>query len=401
MSKKTISVLLFLLLVVNMSIAAQSNNYTIIVSLDGFRWDYPQLYSTPNLNKIAKNGVHASSMKPSYPASTFPNHYALATGLYPDHHGIVNNSFWDKSRGVRYFIGDSITHDNPAFYLGEPIWITAQKQGLITGNVYWVGSDVAIQNTHPTYYKRYSKKPLIPFEARVDTVISWLKMKKENRPRLIMLYFHEPDEQGHYFGPSSHEVAKVVHQLDSLMGDLMNKIKALPLASKINLIITADHGMTNISPERFIRMQDYVPARWVDRADGANPTSIFTKNGCRDSVLMALKNVAHIKAYKKEEMPASLHYGTSERIGDVVVCPDCGWQFGEKPSPNKGAHGYDPANPDMQAIFYACGPDFKKGYEAKTFENVDVYSLLSYLLGIKPAKTDGSLNGVKDMLTKK
>lgn len=378
--------------------AIRKDSYTIIVSLDGFRWDYPQLYHTPNLDKIAATGVHAVSMKPSYPSSTFPNHYTLATGLVPDHHGIVNNSFWDKKHGIRYSMGDSATRNNPEYYLGEPIWITAQKQGVITGSVYWVGTDIAIKNTHPTYYKDYSRLPLIPFAARVDTVIAWLQKAQKDRPRLILLYFSEPDGKGHHFGPHSAEVADEVHLMDSLIGDLASKIKSLSIGEKVNVIFTADHGMTEISPDRFVSMKQYIPARWIERAEGNNPTSIFTRGGCRDSVLTALKDIPHIKAYKKEEMPPSLHYGTSDRIGDVVVCPDCGWQFGNAPSLNKGAHGYDPASPDMQAIFYAYGPDFKKGYVSKGFTNVDVYPLLAYLLGITPEKTDGNLNEVKDML---
>jgi len=400
MHKIILSVLLSVFFVFLSYGAKKSDNYTIIVSLDAFRWDYPQMYSTPNLNKIEQLGVKADRMKPSYPASTFPNHYTLATGLVPDHHGIVNNTFWDKKSGIRYSMGDSATRNNPAYYLGEPIWITAQKQGVKTGNVYWVGSDIAIKNTYPTYYKIYDKKPMISFAARVDTVVSWLNKEEEDRPKLIMLYFSEPDGKGHHFGPRSGEVGNEVHYLDSLMGDLIHKIEKLPIASKVNVIITADHGMAEISPDRFICMKDYLPSRWVEKIDGTNPTSIFTRKGYRDSVLMALRKVNHIKAYKKEEIPASLNYGTSDRIGDVVVCPDCGWQFANTPAPIKGAHGYDPNSLDMQVIFYAYGPDFKKNYKSKGFINVDIYPLLAYLLGVNPEKTDGDFNRIKDILAK-
>ncbi len=399
--RKFISSFLLTVFLVSSAYGAKTGeNYTIIISLDGFRWDYPQIHSTPNLNKIARIGVKAHSMKPSYPASTFPNHYTLATGLVPDHHGIVNNSFWDKKNKVHYSMGDSATRNNAAYYLGEPIWITAQKQGVKTGNVYWVGSDIAIKNTFPTYYKVFDEKPTITFTARVDTVISWLNKKKVDRPKLIMLYFPEPDGKGHHFGPKSKEVGEEVHYLDSLIGDLMHKIEKLSIASKVNLIITSDHGMADISLDRVVRIDNYIPSRWIDVIDGSSPTSIFTHQGCRDSVLLALKDVPHIKAYKKEKMPTSLNYGTSDRIGDIVVCPDCGWQFSNRPSANKGAHGYDPANAEMQVLFYAYGPDFKKGYESKGFINVDVYPLLAHLLGIRPEKTDGDFSRVKDLLIK-
>lgn len=400
MSKLNFFILLGLLFVSSIYGKKKEDSYTIIVSLDAFRWDYPQMYDTPNLNNMARMGVKAKQMKPSYPASTFPNHYTIATGLVPDHNGIVNNTFWQRKTGITYSMGDSATRNNPTYYLGEPIWITAQKQGVKTGNVYWVGSDIAIKNSFPTYYKVYGKKPGISFAARVDTVVSWLTKKVEDRPRLIMLYFPEPDGKGHYFGPKSKDVGNEVHYLDSLMGDLMNKIAALPVASKVNLIVTSDHGMAEISLKRVVRIADYIPSRWVEKIDGANPTSIFTREGYRDSVLFALKNVEHIKAYKKEEIPAELHYGTSDRIGDIVVCPDCGWQFSNNPSRNKGAHGYSPLSPDMQVIFYAYGPDFKKGYESQGFINVDIYPLLAHLLGIKPERIDGDFNRVKDLLVK-
>ena len=123
------------------------DNYTVIVSLDAFRWDYPQIHYTPCLDEMAREGVQAV-MLPSYPASTFPNHYTLATGLVPDHNGIVNNTFWDVVNQRAYSMGDSLTRNNPSYYLGEPIWITAQKQGIKTGNVYWVGSDISLSLIH-------------------------------------------------------------------------------------------------------------------------------------------------------------------------------------------------------------------------------------------------------------
>lgn len=146
------------LLLLSLNAATPETHYTVIVSLDGFRWDYPDMYKTPNLDRMAADGVKAV-MLPSYPASTFPNHYTLATGLVPDHHGIINNTFWDVKNRRQYSMGDSATRNNPEYYLGEPIWITAQKQGVKTGNMYWVGSDIAIKKSHPTYYRPWNAKP--------------------------------------------------------------------------------------------------------------------------------------------------------------------------------------------------------------------------------------------------
>jgi len=376
-----------------------SDNYTVVVSLDAFRWDYANMYPTPNLDAMAERGVKAI-MQPSYPASTFPNHYTIATGLVPDHHGIVNNTFWDSKNNRMYSMSDSLTRYDPQYYLGEPIWITAQKQGLRTGNVYWVGSDIPIKGYYPTYYRKWSDIPRLDFAHRVDDAIRLLNLPSDKRPRLVMVYFDEPDHTGHIYGPRSEEIKEMVISLDSLMGIFWNKIQALPIAKKVNMIVTADHGMTEISDERFIPIEKYIKKEWCEHIIGSNPTSLFTKSGCRDSVLKALEGVKHIYVWKKENVPDSLMYGTSDRLGDVIVAPEIGWQFSDVPRHLKGAHGYFPQLSDMKVVFRACGPDFKKGYVSKGFVNVDIYPLLCHLLGIVPEKTDGRWERIKDIVIK-
>ena len=375
------------LLLLSLNAATPETHYTVIVSLDGFRWDYPDMYKTPNLDRMAADGVKAV-MLPSYPASTFPNHYTLATGLVPDHHGIINNTFWDVKNRRQYSMGDSATRNNPEYYFGEPIWITAQKQGIKTGNMYWVGSDIAIKKSHPTYYRPWNAKPFLTFEQRIDTVLTWLQKPEPERPRLIMLYFEEPDGSGHHNGPCSLPTGAV----------LRKKIEALPFGGDINLIVTSDHGMTDISPERVVNINDYVKPEWCEVIDGRTPTSIFSKPEYRDSICNALKKAAHIRVWKKEEIPAELHYGSSDRIGDIVVAPELGWQFTDVARDTKGAHGYFPQSPDMQVMFRAIGPDFKRGYISGGFVNVDIYPLLSHLLQIVPEKTDGRFERIKDIL---
>ena len=375
------------LLLLSLNAATPETHYTVIVSLDGFRWDYPDMYKTPNLDRMAADGVKAV-MLPSYPASTFPNHYTLATGLVPDHHGIINNTFWDVKNRRQYSMGDSATRNNPEYYLGEPIWITAQKQGVKTGNMYWVGSDIAIKKS----------QPFLTFEQRIDTVLTWLQKPEPERPRLIMLYFEEPDGSGHHNGPCSLPTGAVVQHMDSLVGVLRKKIEALPFGGDINLIVTSDHGMTDISPERVVNINDYVKPEWCEVIDGRTPTSIFSKPEYRDSICNALKKAAHIRVWKKEEIPAELHYGSSDRIGDIVVAPELGWQFTDVARDTKGAHGYFPQSPDMQVMFRAIGPDFKRGYISEGFVNVDIYPLLSHLLQIVPEKTDGRFERIKDIL---
>ena len=385
------------------------DHYTVIVSLDGFRWDYPLIHSTPFLDTMARRGVQAV-MHPSYPASTFPNHYTMATGLVPDHHGIVNNAFWDPVGQRAYGMTDSLTRNDPFYYLGEPIWLTAQRQGVKTGNVYWVGSDIAVRGNHveadeaahathyPTYHLVWADEPRLTFAQRVDETVRLLSLPEDERPRLVMTYFDEPDHNGHVYGPTGAETGQVVHELDSLMAVLWDGLQASPVAGQVNLIVTADHGMTAIADERFICVDDYIPAHWVEHVIGANPTSIFTRPAYRDSVLQALQGAPHLSVWRREDIPAELMYGSSERVGDVVVAPDLGWQFDHQPRHLLGAHGYEPSHADMQVAFRAMGPDFLVGHTATPFVNVDLYPLLAHLLGITPEPTDGCLDRVLGML---
>lgn len=403
--RKAFLFILFVALSIAASCRKPAENYTVILSLDGFRWDYPEYYDTPFLDSLGAAGVSAR-MEPSYPASTFPNHYTLATGLVPDHHGIVNNRFWDPEREYEYSMGDTLCRYDPHYYLGEPIWITAQKQGVKTGNVYWVGSDIAIKDTYPTYYRRWDDQPHWNFDERVDEIVRLMSLPEKDRPHLVMGYFDEPDHTGHGFGPISVEVKEVVEQMDSLIHGLYLRLKALPYGDKINFIVLSDHGMEDISPERFVCRTDLVPEEWVERCVGASPTSIFVKEGYVDSLYNRLSGVEHLSVWKHGEVPAELNYGTSNRLGDIIVAPDLGWQFNRFPARKPGgAHGYSPKEPDMMVIFRAAGPDFKQGYEApftegeqSAFRNVDIYPLLCRLLGVKPAVTDGDINRIDKIL---
>ena len=380
------------------------DNYTVIISLDGNRWDYPTYYNTEFFDSLATVGVSAR-MEASYPASTFPNHYTLATGLVPDHHGLVNNSFWDPEMEYQYSMGDPACRYNPHYYGGEPIWITAQRQGVKTGNVYWVGSDIAIKDEYPTYYRTWDEDPHWNFEERVDEIVRLMSLPEQERPHLVMGYFDEPDHNGHVYGPIAPETKEMVEYMDSLMNSLYRRLMALPYSDKINFIILSDHGMEEISPERFIGWWDVIPQEWVERVLANTPTSIFVKEGYVDSLYNKLSQVEHLSVWKHGEVPEELNYGTSERLGDLIVAPDLGWQFGEFPSTKKGAHGYSPKEPDMMVTFRAIGPDFKTGYEApftegeqSAFHNVDIYPLLCELLGIKPAQTDGKLERIHKIL---
>lgn len=372
-------------------------NYVVLVSLDAFRWDYPLVYKTPNLNKIAAEGVKADRLIPSFPTVTFPNHYTIATGLYPDHHGLVNNNFPAPELGLYYRIGDREMVENPDFYGGEPIWNTAEKNGIISASFYWVGSEAPVGGKHPTYWKKFDDS--VPFGSRVDTVVKWLSYPTERRPGLVTLYFEEPDATAHDTGPVSTQTGVVVERLDSLIGVLRQKLDQLPFARRINLIVLSDHGMGPVSSDRYINLFGVLPPRMVAGMYGSNP--VFTINpepGKADSVLLLLNRQDGLQAWRKSEIPPRLNYGTHPRISEIVVVADSAWSIGTRPDGSgvkKGAHGYDNGNSDMHAIFYAEGPAFKKGLSVNSLNNTDIYNLICRILKIDPAPNDGSIANIR------
>ena len=383
------------------------DHYTVIISLDGSRWDYADYYDMPFFDSLATVGVKAR-MEPSFPSSTFPNHYTMATGLVPDHHGLVNNSFWNPDTDHGYSLGDPESRYDPRYYGGEPVWVTAQKQGVKCGVVYWVGSDIPIgpeRNEYPTYYRPWDEQPHWDFDQRVDEIVRLMSLPRQERPRLVMGYFDEPDHQGHVHGPFAPETKEMAEHMDSLMHALYLRLKALPYGDKINFILAGDHGMTDISPERFIAWYDVIPEEWTERIVGNNPTSIWAREGYVDSLYNRLSKVEHVRVWKHGEVPEYLHYGTSNRLGDLIVSPDLGWQFNFAPSHSLGTHGFDCKETDMMVAFRAIGPDFKVAYDApytegekSSFRNIDLYPMLCKLLGVKPAPVDGKLERIQHIL---
>jgi len=398
MKKHFTSLLSLIFLSLSFVLQAQNNkdNYVVLVSMDGFRWDYGKHFNLPNLKKIEKGGVHAKSMKPSYPSKTFPNHYSIVTGLYPDHHGIINNVFYDASLNQAFSLSSDAKNDS-RFYGGNPIWNLAEEQGVKTASFFWPGSDIDKRN--PSYFKNYNGK--IPYGARIDTVMKWLQLPEEQRPHLVTLYFDEPDHTGHNFGPLSPKTEKTVIKMDSIIGEISRKLEQLPIGKQINLIIVSDHGMADISNEKKVAVLDYIKPEWLGYKDVINPImSLQSKAGFQDSVANALKKVPHIKFWKATEVPKRLHYGTNPRVHDFVIEAEKGWSLVSKESThiNGGTHGYDNNEKDMHAIFYAKGPAFKVDKTVKTFQNVSVYPLIANILGLQIGEIDGKLSEVKSML---
>jgi alkaline phosphatase D len=371
----------------------------IVISLDGFRWDYPDKTHLPVFDSLQRVGVRAESLKPAFPSLTFPNHYTMATGLYPDHHGIVANKFYDPETDRHYRIGDRTAVEDAGFYGGEPIWVTAEKQGVTTASYYWVGSEAPIKGIHPTYWKKYAEK--VPFQARVDTVIQWLKLPEGKRPGLVMFYYHEPDGTGHQHGPDSKDLLNVIKVLDHELGFFLRKLKSLPCGDQINLIVSSDHGMQPTGNDHVITLTDYIETSWFDQIEGSNPVFLFDINDrYEDKAISKLRNIPHTAAYRHGEVPSRLNYGNNPRTLDMILVADSGWTIRHHPEypVSKGAHGYDPDNKNMHAIFFAAGPAFKEGFRCGSFENVDLYPLIAHLLGIVPASMDGQFDRVIEIL---
>jgi alkaline phosphatase D len=398
MRKFTTHLLFFTFLFLTAFSYSQSSKdaYVVLVSMDGFRWDYAKHFKLQNLSQIAKEGVHAKSMRPSYPTKTFPNHYAIVTGLYPDHHGIINNVFYDSELN-EYFSLSSNAKNDSRFYGGNPIWNVAEQQGVKTASFFWPGSDTDKKN--PSYYKNYDNK--IPYGNRIDTVIKWLQLPEKQRPHLITLYFDEPDHTGHNFGPLSPENEKMVRKMDSVMGQLSSKLDQLSIGKQINLIIVSDHGMADISNDKKVAVLDYLKPEWLGYKAVINPImSLQAKPGFQDSIAGALKKVPHIKFWRSNEVPKRLHYGTNPRVHDFVIEAKKGYSLVNEKKQNikGGTHGYDNKEKDMHAIFYAKGPAFKIDKTVKTFQNVSVYPLIAHILGLKIEEVDGKFSEVKNML---
>ncbi len=381
-----------------------SRHPLIVISFDGFRWDYLQKAPTPNLDQLAANGVKTNGLMPIFPSKTFPNHYTIVTGLYAEHHGLVSNSMYDPVFDAYYRIRDRQAVSDARWYEGEPIWVTAQKQGLITASYFWVGTEAPIQGMHPTYWYPYDGS--VPNRQRIAQAIQWLKLPPDKRPALILLYFSDTDTWGHRKGPDSPEVRQAIMQMDSLVGMLMDSLRAMGIFQKTNIMIVSDHGMTATSKDRVIFLDDYINPDSINVVDWSPVLAIWPTRLPIETVYRRLKNAhPHLKVYLKDEIPERFHYRQHRRIPPLIGIADEGWSittrafFNRNPERyNGGNHGYDNALTSMRAIFIAHGPDFKNGFRYHTIGNIHLYPLMAKLLGVQPAATDGSLDSVRALL---
>jgi len=381
--------------------AQQAKPYVVMVSLDGFRYDYARRYAAKHLLQLGAHGAIASEgMIPSYPSLTFPNHYTLVTGLYPEHHGIVANKFYDPVRKQQYSMSDPATVRDGSWYGGTPLWSLAEKEGMRTACFFWPGSEAEIAGERPSYYLKFDDH--FPDEQRIDQVIAWLRLPAAQRPHLIFLYYSTVDHAGHEYGPESPQTATAVAHVDELMGALEAKLARLQLP--IDLIVLADHGMEREQGD-WINLDKYID---LTAMTTVGPLLYPSSEAAAEKAYQGLKiKTDAFTVYRRKRLPAVLHNDGNARAGDPVIvlngpyairahAPEAGST--DHPPPI-GEHGFDPhAMKSMRALFVAVGPDIRPGSKLEPFENVNVYPLVAKILGLNAPQVDGTLNVLSKIL---
>lgn len=382
----------------------------ILVSLDGFRYDYLEKYRPTHLNQLSRTGVRAKWMVPAFPSKTFPNHYTIATGLYPQNHGIVENNIYDSRFDKIFNPSDRAEIAKGRWWLGEPIWVTAQKQGQKTGSMFYPGTEAEIMGIRPNYWEPYDEK--VPNAARVNALLKWLDLPVAKRPTFLALYFSDVDDEGHAHGPISLETKAAVLAVDSVVGTLVAGLKARGIFEKVNLIVVSDHGMTTVNFNNAIILDELFDTNLAERIFWTREIiSIFPKAGKEDEIYRTLKPrlPPQARVYRKAELPARFHYSNSPRIAPLLVLPREGWvlldrkNFGKLKKDGRmkrvgGGHGYDNRLASMRAIFIAHGGRFKQGRVVAPFENIQVYTIMTRILGLKPAPNDGDYRAARAVL---
>jgi len=403
-NKITLWLLISLLLILTANIFAVENKdkpYVILISFDGFRWDYPNRGITPNLGKMAKNGVAALSLQPVFPSKTFPNHYSIITGLYPINHGIIHNDFYDLFSKERYKVGKKDAVQNAKWYQGEALWETAERQGIKTASYFWPGSELDLEYRRPTYVEYYNQSR--PYEKRIEGVIDWLELPEKKRPHFITLYFEATDTYGHQNGPDSPEINKAIQRLDDILGLLFYKLDEIGLRKKTNIIVLSDHGMTSVDSKKIILINNLLDG-FQYKVQGSGPVMMIDcPTDQKEKVFQKLKqNENYFKVYYKNEVPDYFKFSLHPFISPILVIAEPGWSLHKgkidlliNKFTSKGNHGYDNHHMDMHGIFFAMGPALKKGYHCGTLWNIDIYPLVCKILGIFPRQNiDGKLERI-------
>ena len=374
----------------------------ILISIDGFRWDYFEKVATPNFDKIIKEGVKAEGLKTSYPSKTFPNHISIVTGSYPSNHGIISNYFYDPDTtkfGKRpFYIGAGSTAAQDGRWIDrEPIWVTVEKQAKKAMIMFWPMSDAEITGVRPSEYYVYSESPTN--KDRMDQLLSWLDYSGTNRPTFLASYFSSVDHNGHEYGPDAQQTIDAIAEADKAIGHLIDGLEARNIINEVNIMIVSDHGMTDTPDSKIINITDYINLEDVITVGGGPFMEIRPNEGKLESIYQSLQNIEHTQLFKKEDIPAKFNYSNNDRIEPILLLADEHWSITTPGrTPPLGSHGYDPDYDSMNAIFIGRGPGFNSGYLGPEVHNIHLYEMMCYLMGVTPSMNDGDINNTTPFL---
>lgn len=376
--------------------------YLVLVSLDGFRWDYDRLTDTPALDRMARDGLKAEALQPVFPTITFPNHFSIATGLHPWAHGIVANDFPDADRERWYSLKDRNTVQDGSWYLAEPIWVTAENAGLRSAAYYFVGTEADIGGVRPSHWRAFDAS--VPNSARVAQVLDWLSAPAQRRPQLVTLYFEEVDDQGHRYGPESDDNRAAIREVDTRLGELLEGISQLPHGDRVHVILVSDHGQGRYDPNH----EPFVLEEWIDLEEtrivnGGPYAFVYLENGGA-SRAAAMRDVingrwACGRAWLPDELPGQWNAGSSERYPDLFVIANRGCAVltteAKRAGMTAGDHGWAPDVVEMRGIFYAVGPRIPAGARTGVVHATDIYPMMLEILGLE---APGPFHGDPDVL---
>lgn len=379
----------------------------LLISIDGFRHDYMEMADLPALEKLAADGLKADSLQHVFPTKTFVTHYALVTGLYAENTGVVANSMWDPERKSRFSLGNRDAVSDGYWYDGEPIWNTVEKAGKTAATYFWPGSEAQIDGMRPSIWKPYAGDT--PHDVRVDQVLEWLDLPEDRRPAFLTLYFSAVDSAGHAHGPGHPKTIEAMVEVDRALGRLLDGLERRGLYRDMHILLTSDHGMQRIDLDRYVLLDEFLDLGQVNVSDWGPAAQIWTVEGGPDAdeIFQALDG-AHAgfrRVWKKGEGPERYHFDDHQRVPDVTVEAELGWMISNKPyyagmqrGMLNGMHGWDPAWHAMHGIFIASGPAFEPGERLPAVRSVDLYSLMTRLMDIAPARTDGSIAAFEPLL---
>jgi predicted AlkP superfamily pyrophosphatase or phosphodiesterase len=377
----------------------------ILVSFDGWRWDYLDRGRAPHLLALARRGVRTDGLIPSFPSKTFPNHYTIVTGLYPAHHGVVSNVIADPTFPERFTMSAKTSRD-ARWWGGEPIWVTAARRGFRAAPIFWPGSETPFAGNVPAYWEAFDDE--VPNSERVARTLRLLSLPDAERPAFLTVYFSEADHTGHDSGPDSAETNAAIEHLDAAAGQLVEGVRARGLADRTTFVFVSDHGMSALGDERVIFLDDYIDLETVDVVERTPVLAMNPRAASADDIYRQLKD-RHpaLSVYRRADLPAHLHYRDNPRIAEIVGLADEGWRVSTHADfdadraagrRRSGDHGYDPTVRSMHGLFVAAGPRLRSGLRVPPFENIHVYDLMCELLGLTPAPNDGDPRSTRGFL---